>query len=205
MWKEVCKYNVNDLWLTLDLYEELVPQLNIREDIGGQYGIDVMSRSDAQVAEDVFKKKLNIARKPKIDKPTKVRYKAPKYIKFKSDALNDLKSKFEDTTYEINMKTGKFVAQEWLKEKVVIDGIDYTIGYGGLHSNEKSLSVTGDIKNADIASMYPSLIINSGKYPVQLGKSWLGLYTQFRDDRMKIKHRISEIKSELKRLQNVKG
>jgi len=198
MWKEVCKYNVNDLILTEELYNFLKPQLEIRTNIGKKYGIDVMSRSDAQVAEDVFKKVLGITKKPKIDKPNYVNYTAPKYIKFKSKNLKKLKKKFENTTYNINHKTGKFIVQDWLKEKIVVDDVEYTIGYGGLHSNEKSVSVVGDIKNADIASMYPSLIINSGKYPKQLGASWLGVYTKFRDDRMKIKHTDKDLSAVLK-------
>ena len=196
--KEVADYNINDLQLTLDVYSELIPQLHIREDIGAEYGINVMSRSDAQVAEDVFKKVLGLAKKPKIDRPSEVRYKAPKYVKFKSKHLKKLKKKFEKSVYEINQATGKFVAQEWLKEKVVIAGIEYTVGIGGLHSNEKSMVVEGDIKNADIASMYPSLIINSGKYPTQLGQEWLDLYEKFRDDRMLIKHTDKKLSAMLK-------
>ena len=198
MWKNVCKYNVNDLVLTKELYEFLLPQLKIREDIGSKYNINVMSRSDAQVAEDVFKKALKIYKKPKIQRPKSVIYKAPEYVKFKTKQLQDLKEKFESTTYEINGQTGKFVPQEWLKEKIVIDGNSYTIGFGGLHSNEKSIAVVGDMKNADIASMYPSLIINSGKYPEALGPNWLKLYTMFRDDRMKIKHTDKELSAVLK-------
>jgi hypothetical protein len=80
-----------------------------------------------------------------------------------------------------------------------VHGKDYTIGVGGLHSNEKSMVVNGDLRNADIASMYPSLIINSGKYPEQLGEGWLKLYTEFRDERLGKKKLMSEIKAELKK------
>ena len=198
MWKNVCDYNLIDLDVTKELYEELLPQLNIRADIGAQYGIDVMSRSDAQVAEDVFKKDLGIKKKPSIDKPKAVIYEAPSYVKFKSKGLKELKKKFESTVYDINGKTGKFIGQEWLKEKVVIAGVEYTIGYGGLHSNEKTMSVVGDIKNADIASMYPSLIINSGKYPIQLGEKWLTIYKSFRDKRMEIKYTDKKLSAMLK-------
>ena len=198
MWKHVCKYNVNDLHLTSALYKKLLPQFEIRKKIGAKYGIDVMSRSDAQVAEDVFKEVLGIDRKPKIDRPKSVRYKAPKYVKFKSKQLNELKDRFENEVYEINQKTGKFLTIEWMKEKVSLYGNDYTIGIGGLHSNEKNLTVRGDLKNADISSMYPSLIINSGKYPTQLGADWLKIYKGFRDDRIKIKHTDKELSAMLK-------
>jgi len=198
MWDEVMRYNVNDLELTKLLYETLLPQLEIRKSIGKQYGIDVMSRSDAQVAEDVFKKVLGITKKPSIDKPKSVRYKAPKYVKFNSKHLNELKERFEDTVYEIDRRNGKFKAIEWMKEKVIVHGKEYTVGIGGLHSNEKTMCVAGDLKNADISSMYPSLIINSGKYPVQLGEKWLEVYKNFRDKRLEIKHSDKQLSAMLK-------
>ncbi len=61
--------------------------------------------------------------------------------------------------------------------------------------------VKGKIKNADIGSMYPSLIINSGKFPKQLGKEWLKIYTKFRDDRMLLKEKIPKLKDEIKELE----
>jgi len=198
--KKMAKYNVNDLDLTEALYTALLPQLKIRENLSKKYGIDVMSRSDAQVAEDVFKKLLGITKKPKIDKPNIVEYTAPKYIKFKSKELNKLRDKFEKTNYAINHKSGSIITPDWIKEndKVIIGGIAYTIGIGGIHSNEKSVAHVGDIKNADIQSMYPSLIINSGKFPIQLGAEWMNIYRGFRDDRILIKHSNKELSAMLK-------
>lgn len=198
MWKNVCNYNKNDLNITELLYNHLIPQLEIRKDIGKRYGIDVMSRSDAQVAEDVFKATINYDKKQRTQIPEYVTYKAPEYVEFKTKQLQQLKEKFESCKYYMNRKTGKFLPQEWLKEKVVIDGMPYTIGYGGLHSNEKSVSYTTGLKNADISSMYPSLIINSGKYPLKLGEEWLVNYTKFRDTRLEIKHTDKELSAVLK-------
>ena len=196
--KKMAEYNKVDLTVTRELYTALIDQLDIRQDIGDKYQINVMSRSDAQIAEDVFKKALGFTKKPKIDRPSFVEYKAPSYVKFKSKNLRKLLEDFESTLYKINRDTGKFIAHDWMKEKIVVGGVDYTIGIGGLHSNEKALVHKGDIKNADIASMYPSLIINSGKFPIQMGKNWLALYTQFRDDRMKIKHTDKKLSAVLK-------
>lgn len=199
--KEVAKYNVNDLDLTEALFNALQSQLKIRENLGDKYGIDVMSRSDAQVAEDVFKKVLGITKKPSIDKPKVVHYTAPKYIEFKSKTLKQLKKNYERTNYRINLKTGKFHPIDWLSENktVTVHGVEYTIGIGGLHSNEKSVAYKGNIKNADISSMYPSLIINSGKYPIQLGSEWLNIYKAIVNDRLKAKKKANLAKLELKK------
>ena len=55
---EVALYNINDLTTTNDLYNKLKPQLELRHNIGKQYGINVMSKSDAQIAEAIFKEEL---------------------------------------------------------------------------------------------------------------------------------------------------
>jgi len=191
MWQNICKYNKNDLKMTLELFEHLQPQLNLRADIGKQYRINVMSRSDAQVAEDIFAvelKKLGIdAKKVKKEKPTEIVYEAPKTIKFKSKKLKTLVKDIEETVIGIS-KGGSPMMPQWLKDEVIdIGGKTYNIGIGGIHSMEKSICHVGDMGNVDIASMYPSLIVTLGLYPPHLGPEWLKLYKRIKDVRMEAK------------------
>ncbi len=51
-------YCHNDLQVTRILYEELKPQIALREQMSKQYGIDLRSNSDAQIAENVIKHEL---------------------------------------------------------------------------------------------------------------------------------------------------
>ena len=48
-------YCHNDLQVTRILYEELKPQIALREQMSKQYSIDLRSNSDAQIAENVIK------------------------------------------------------------------------------------------------------------------------------------------------------
>lgn len=204
MWKDVCEYNVNDLDLTLELYEFLQPQLNIRETIGKQYGINVMSRSDAQIAEDIFEKELGInKRKIKIERPKFVEWDKPDWIKFKSDELSDLANEIADTPIKINHASGQPITPEFLKKKHVTinDGV-YTVGIGGLHSNEKSVAYVGDLGNVDVTAYYPSIIINSKLFPPHLGEAWLELYIKMRDERVTAKRKMQKIEKEIKELEN---
>ena len=48
-------YCHNDLQVTRILYEELKPQIALREQMSKQYNIDLRSKSDAQIAENIIK------------------------------------------------------------------------------------------------------------------------------------------------------
>lgn len=201
MWKNVCDYNKNDLRVTKELYDFLQPQLQLRADIGKQYGIDVMSRSDAQVAEDIFSvelKKVGInAKKVKKEIPKEIIYEAPKAVKFKSKKLKKLVKNIEDTVFGVD-KGGSPMLPQWLKDEVIeINGKTYNIGIGGIHSQEKSISHAGDMGNVDIASMYPSLIVTLGLYPPHLGPKWLSIYSNIKDIRLEAKRAGDKVKSDM--------
>lgn len=190
--KEVAKYNINDLILTLDLYNKLQPQLSLREKISDKYTIDVMSKSDAQIAEAIFKHELTkLGVKVKKAKSGNVKYKAPKGISFRRDDLNELVDRIEDTTIELG-ELGQPLLPKWLKETTIdIGDTTYNIGLGGLHSQEKSLVVIPKedeiLSNVDVASYYPSLIIDLELYPKQLTRNFLKVYSNIKATRLNAK------------------
>ena len=55
------------------------------------------------------------------------------------------------------------------------------MGIGGLHSNEKSTCHVADdnyfIADTDVTSYYPTLILNAGIAPTNLGQDFLKVYT----------------------------
>lgn len=190
---EVYKYNINDLQLTYDLFYKLKPMLELREQIGSKYNINVISKSDAQIAEAIFKEELKKqgVKVTKSKPPKGVDYIAPKTVAFMRDDLNDLVDRIEDTTIELN-ELGSPVLPNWLKDTVVnIGDNQYNIGLGGLHSQEKQLVVIpGEdekLMNVDVASYYPSLILALGLYPKQLTKKFLKVYAKIKADRLEAK------------------
>ncbi|CAB5227071.1 hypothetical protein UFOVP1526_1, partial [uncultured Caudovirales phage] len=50
---QVRDYCVNDLETTERLFEKLLPQIELREEMGEEYQLDLRSKSDAQIAEAV--------------------------------------------------------------------------------------------------------------------------------------------------------
>ena len=191
--EEVGKYNINDLKLTLDLYNKLQPQLKLRVDISNKYDIDVISKSDAQIAEAIFRHELTDqgVKVKRGSKASSVNYKAPKVVCFRRDDLNDLVNDIEDTTIELS-ENGSPMLPKWLKDTTIdIGNTTYNIGLGGLHSQEKSMVVIPkedeQLSNVDVASYYPSLIIELGLYPKQLTSKFLKVYTGIKATRMEAK------------------
>lgn len=190
---EVKKYNINDLQTTMDLYNKLIPMLELRKDIGNKYNINVMSKSDAQIAEAIFREELTKKgiKVKRGDKPDNVIYKAPKSVGFYREDLNDLVDRIEDTVIELN-KAGSPLLPKWLKDEVITIGdTTYNIGLGGLHSQESKLVVIPKkdqvLCNVDVASYYPSLIIDLGLYPEQLTRTFLDVYSNIKATRLQAK------------------
>ncbi|MBV5266990.1 MAG: hypothetical protein JZU67_00390, partial [Burkholderiaceae bacterium] len=79
-----------------------------------------------------------------------------------------------------------------LKRRVVeIGSSKYRLGIGGLHSSEESQAhFAGSdqtILDVDVASYYPSIILQCGLYPEHMGASFLHVYKQIVDSRLAAK------------------
>ena len=194
-YEEVKAYNINDLEVTQILYDEVKGRVDLRYDMTEQYGVDLRSKSDAQIAETVLVTELGrvgvTASKPK---PVQsVRYKAPPCVKFESPTWQSIKEQVEKTTFKIHPTNGQVILPDWLKKTKITKGDTvYQLGVGGLHSKEKSLVVKPDpeeevMRNADVASYYPSMIMEFGFYPKHLTNKFLSIYGSIKARRLKAK------------------
>lgn len=77
---------------------------------------------------------------------------------------------------------------------LIVNGVQFMIAKGGIHSNEKNRIVEPRIneilRDADVSSQYPHFIIKRGLFPSHLGKPWLVGYTKTRDKRLAYKASI---------------
>jgi hypothetical protein len=81
-------YCVNDLMTTRDAYLKFKPQIELRVEMSKRYGVDLRSKSDAQIAEAVIKSELKFfIAKPIIPPGTAYRYKTPDFISFHTPYL----------------------------------------------------------------------------------------------------------------------
>jgi len=188
--KNLRAYCGNDLMLTRNVYNVLIPQLKIRAEMSRKYNMDLMSKSDAQIAEAVIISEIGGGKKAKV--PKTITYTAPPWVKFNTPNLARLKEDIESFTFAINPLTGKPVMPDWLDETVIRLGeAQFNIGLGGIHSMESSLTIKSSkhyvMRNADVNSYYPSIIINSKLRPTHLSTKFLGIYEAIVKRRLRAK------------------
>ena len=187
---KVLSYCENDLNTTIDLFYAIKPNLELREKINKKYQIDVMSKSDGQIAEAIFKAKLGHVNKPGEFKGT-IEYNPHLYLKFKNKQLKEVLSFVKKHKFELDGKGAVKLPPELREMKIEIGHSVYRIGIGGLHSSEKAQTIKPNKKQSlidrDVTSYYPMIIINRKLAPKHLDKRFLKIYKEIFEDRKKAK------------------
>ena len=195
--EQLVKYNANDLNATVDLYNKLLPQIELREKMSDEYGIDLRSKSDAQIAEAVLKLKIEELTgvkpvRPEVPAGTKFRYQVPEFISYRTQPLREVLNMVRRSDFVVSDTGGIEMPDELANAKVAIGNSVYRMGIGGLHSSEETVCHLADdetvIKDVDATSFYPSIILNQGLYPKHLGRAFLKVYKEIVDRRISAKH-----------------
>lgn len=209
-------YNRNDLNLTRDLRKSLTKQIDLRRalmaemqeelqaaDQDKQYFVDdLRSKSDAQIAESVLKQRVLLATgvMPRKHTPSlkPFKYVAPKYIQYKLPILQSVLDVVTRVDFKIKDTGHVEMPKEIDKLDIQINGTTYKLGIGGLHSQESEVSHYRDedtlIKDIDVTSYYPNLILNMGMYPDTMGPHFLHAYRAILDERVTAKRSGNKVK-----------
>jgi hypothetical protein len=188
----VLQYCINDVDTTIALFKALRKEIDLRITMGVEYGIDFRSKSDTQMAEASFVKRLNIGRKEN-SVPFSLKYKAPSFITFDRTDLQELLIKIQDHDYIMDQKTGHVILPDFLgKEKIKIGGGSYQMGVGGLHSaHDKKVCYVASkdyfITDIDATSFYPTIMINSNLIPQNTGQAFIDEYRTIYHRRLEAK------------------
>lgn len=182
-------YCSNDIDITRDLYNQLQKPINLRIAISKKYNIDVRSRSDAQIAQDLILKK--ISRDVKVNNDIyDFYYKPPEYITYKTEQLQNVLKQI----LAINFKgvKGDNILKSDIPSDIKINNSCYNIGIGGIHSTEsnRAIVIKDDefLIDVDVVSFYPTMILNNNYYPKGFSKQdFLQLFRQIYLDRMEAK------------------
>lgn len=201
---EVEDYCGNDLAVLEELHDALAPQIRQRVALSDKYGIDLRSKSDAQVAEAVLKKRCEEALgkkiyKPQVDTDLSFSYRVPEYISFATPVMRHVLELVKASRFGVS-DAGKLVMPPQLKSYVFpIGNTYYKIGIGGLHSQESCLANVSDdewiILSPDVEAYYPSLMLNSGECPPALGPQFITEFKTIKDDRVACKHEVARLKA----------
>lgn len=206
----VMDYLDNDLEVTSDMAIELTPQLDIRAKISAKLGVDVRSKSDAQVGEAIMKARVEKRKgngkrlyKPEIV-PGSFKFECPAYINFKTKPMQDMLSRLlradfyvrRDGYVQLPDIFGKAKKKEVSEDDddeleggqdIVLGGNIYKMGIGGLHSKEKAVSAYEDdeyeIWDFDVTGYYPNLILRSGREPDNMRGHFQPVYREIVEER----------------------
>lgn len=212
------EYCGNDLQTTLDLWNTFPAQIHLREVMSEEYGVDLRSKSDAQIAEAVMKSLLPFkVERPYVAPGTMFYYRPPSWVTYCSDELRAVLIEISTLPFSVNPsggvsppylskvidwgddqvrqdENGIFVKRPkgWKHALIEIGRSKYSVGLGGLHSTESGVIHVADNDHAltdhDVASYYPSAIIITGIYPQQIGEQFKHIYRSWYDRRLAAKH-----------------
>lgn len=192
-------YMFNDNRNTELVYRAHEENIKLREEFGPKYKVDLRSKSDAQIAEAIFK--AEVFRRTghyaeKVPYQGMFKFKMPDWVQFKTPELQALRQAVIDADFIVG-DTGYVQEPPAFKDlKIALGSSLYTFGIGGLHSNEKSVAHCIFDRNGvqryilrdhDVASYYPKLILNSGYYPPAIGPIFIPIFQEIYERRLKEK------------------
>lgn len=199
-------YNINDVMSTTHLLELNQDKIELRISIEDEYQIDCLSKDGVGIGVEILKQRylaatgmswsdLKDLRSP-MDKIPLKDVILP-VIAFKDPILKSLLEEMKTLTVTAGRKG-------WNK-KFIFHGRKISIGVGGIHSiNTPEIIIPEEdelLLDADVGSMYPSLILQWEFVPPHLIKKvFMGEYHGIYDERMLAKREGRELENETKKL-----
>ena len=170
-----------------------------------EYGLDLRSKSDAQIAEAVLKseyKRLTGDYPSKVlDVPDSFHYEPPKYVRFRTQQLREALTTICEAEMVMNKDTGHVILPKAISTlKMQLGNSTYKLGVGGLHSQESEVSHYSDDENVlldrDVASYYPNLMLNMKMSPGGFGEHFDPVYRKILTERLAAKASGDKVKAD---------
>lgn len=206
--KIVEEYCFNDIGVTKALFQALKTEIELRNGLTAEYGIDLRSKSDAQIAEAILKSRVGIGKSHAFI-PRSVEYKAPPFIVTRSPAIKELQTMLSSFPFEINVMNGSPIAPKFLNEPIVLGQGTYQCGIGGLHStHDLSMHLEASenvlLSDFDVASYYPNIMLKAGLFPAldgDKGPKFIEEYRHIYEGRIADKRRAQQLAVEIKEIE----
>jgi len=191
---EMIAYNINDVESTTELLNRLADQIELRLFIEKEHGIDCLSMDSVKMAETFLLEKYS--EKSGIPKNVIKEMRSPMdYIPLKDVILPFIKyknPKLQSVLEDMKKQVVYSKERKGYEKKFVLSNVVYSIGVGGIHSiHTPKIFLPKDdevIGHADVASMYPSLLIEYQWGPRHLGKLFCDLFAGLKAERLEAKH-----------------
>lgn len=198
-------YNINDIESTSELLNRCKKDVDLRITIEDEYGIRVLSKDGVNIGMKILTQKylektgltwwdIKDLRSPMSVIPLKdvilpfIKYDSPILQRVLDDMKNQIVSP----------------GRKGYENKFVFNNLRYSVGVGGIHSvNSPEIIIPRDdemLIDIDVVSLYPSMLIEYEFYPKHLGKEFLEVYKQIKDERIEAKHNGDKVKNETLKL-----
>ena len=189
---EIIEYCINDVQSTKKILEHSKEQINLRQTLTKEYGIDLYSASEPRISKELFLYFLE--KKTGIDRNYLKQLRTPRdyivladcilpYIQFETSEFNNVLDYFR-TKVITSTKDG-------FKHSVNFKGVRIDYGLGGIHGAASAgvyeAKPGWTIMTSDVTSYYPNLAIKNKWAPAHLPqKEFCEQYEWFFDERVKI-------------------
>ena len=203
--EEMIAYNENDVDSTEELLYRCEDDIKLRLAIEKEYGVKVLNKDGVNIGMKIITHKylektgltwnqIKDLRSPCDEIPLKDVI-LP-IVKFKTPLLQDILHELKQQVVSPGRKG--------YEKHFLLDNVEYTIGVGGIHTVNKPEQFIPDdgwiISDIDVASLYPSMIIEHQFYPKHLGKEFLEVYSKIKEERIEAKHNGNKIKDKTLKL-----
>lgn len=171
-------YCDNDLRTTRELYDTFQAQLKLRQEMSDEYGVDLRSKSDAQISEAVMKQLLPFkVERPYIAPGTQFKYQPPEWMRFQHLPLRQL---LDRNAFTVSVSGSVDMPDELANTLIRIGSSAYKMGIGGLHSTESQIVHVSDdqyeLTDHDVRGFYPSIMIALNICPPQIGAQFMHIF-----------------------------
>jgi hypothetical protein len=199
-------YCINDLTTTAFVATNLEEQITVRRGMSEKYDVDLRSKSDAQIAEAVIKAELRRLNgwepdRPEIEPGTSYMYHVPPFIQFHTPAMQTALDAVRRARFIVGESGAVEMPPELSGLEIKLGKGAYRMGIGGLHSSEKCVAYKADesfkLVDRDVASYYPSIILNQKLYPLHLGFDFLTVYQTIVSRRLAAKKSGNKIEADM--------
>ena len=202
---EMIQYNINDVESTSELLDRCKKAVELRIAIEDEYGVRVLSKDGVNIGMKIITQKylektgqtwwdIKDLRSP-MDKIPLKDVILP-FVKYDSPILKDMLDTLKKQTVSPGRKGYEY--------KFIFNNLRYTIGVGGIHSvNDPEIIIPKEdeyLIDCDVASLYPSMLIQHKFYPKHLGPEFLEVYSKIREERIEAKHNSNKVKNETLKL-----
>lgn len=190
---EIVDYNINDVLITIELYKAIKPQITLREELSKEFDVDLTNASDSKMANILLEKFLVSELGIDINKLKNLRTKHFAFslsdcisddISFQTKELSNLLLEIKNTTVEASNSFA-------YKKTISFGGCEFELGVGGLHSKDVPGKLSTDskfiIRDADVASYYPSIMIRDNVKPAHFGSEFLDIVKKITRERLSAK------------------